>query len=157
MHRQPQTNLIHKNEMIEQKRVTVLKRITWGMIGGASFLCKRPSQSNPWNHLQKNHNKHGYKQAHILNLIIKISSRDTVRSSAYSSFLLPYGRVPYILTVVWDDEYDKTLTYFFGCRWFRFCRIPVFRPGCLDTTFWWGRRHSFLSSVEIRWHRYLSG
>lgn len=38
------------------------------MIGGTSFLCKRPSQSKPWNHLQQNHNIviHGEKQPHTL-------------------------------------------------------------------------------------------
>lgn len=38
------------------------------MIGGTSFLCKRPSQSKPWNHLQQNHNIviHGEKHPHTL-------------------------------------------------------------------------------------------
>lgn len=38
------------------------------MIGGTSFLCKRPSQSKPWNHLQQNHNIviHGENQPHTL-------------------------------------------------------------------------------------------
>lgn len=146
------------------------------MIGGTSFLCKRPSQSKPWNHLQQNHNIviHGEKQPHTLIICLIWFDLNITKIHVYCLnprsgldphlSLLPCGRWSYtILTVVWlsmnwfEDKYDKTLTYFFGCRWFRFYRIPVFRLGCLDTTFLWGRRRSFLSSVGILLHLYLSG